>query len=280
MAPNDKILKDHPSKIGELVGIAFYDLISEKIQVEFNGQQYQFYLTKDHGGNRGVVASTLFHPPHHYLIKPWINYNISIGIDNFILYTNETITQDLLDIISEYDEKITLVEWDFIYYVDKFHGCQPQMLNHCLYTFKYDQVAFIDLDEFICMHAKYNNNIKNLINDHKQCDAIFMNCKWTQALTNSLNVQDILSSPVVKNKTLKLDEDRRVKNIIIRRENIREQMVHGANTTISRRHLPTDVAHFRHYMQLNSRGDGQQIHSTATFRQMIVEPENDGPLIR
>eukprot|EP01023_Acetabularia_acetabulum_P010665 TRINITY_DN14852_c0_g1_i1.p1 TRINITY_DN14852_c0_g1~~TRINITY_DN14852_c0_g1_i1.p1 ORF type:complete len:356 (-),score=0.70 TRINITY_DN14852_c0_g1_i1:782-1849(-) len=103
----------------------------------------------------------------------WIAYHITIGIDHFFVYDDnstdefEKLLQPIID-----QNLITLHKrsYNSISILDTKRLAQPRFLRHCGYTHAYKSkwLISIDIDEFVVIkNTKYNNNIQNWINWHE-----------------------------------------------------------------------------------------------------------------
>ena len=105
-------------------------------------------------------------------INEWIVYHKNIGFDGIILYDNNDIDGEILNVkqddfirIVDYRGKHIVVPSDISVFKMKYtHGIQEQAYNDCYLNQAddYDWVAFFDIDEFLFIE----NNIK--IKEHKQ----------------------------------------------------------------------------------------------------------------
>lgn len=89
-------------------------------------------------------------------LKEWIEYHKLIGVEHFYLYNNKS-TDNSIAILQQYinDGIVTLVDWDVM------PPAQSAAYNDFKKKFwsETQWVAFIDLDEYICL--KYDTNVKD-----------------------------------------------------------------------------------------------------------------------
>lgn len=109
-------------------------------------------------------------------IKEWLDYHITIGVDHFYLYDNNS-TDNYISILSSYIEKgiVTLIPWPYKH-------SQVKCYKHCLETFCNETkwIGYIDADEFVC--PKYASTIKEWLFRYSKFPAIVID--WLQFGTN------------------------------------------------------------------------------------------------
>lgn len=87
-------------------------------------------------------------------LKEWIDYHLTIGVDHFYLYNNNS-SDNYFEVLEEYigNGIVTLID---------FPGNQVQMkaYEHCFKTFKTESnwIGFMDADEFICPKVETDLN--------------------------------------------------------------------------------------------------------------------------
>lgn len=90
-------------------------------------------------------------------LKEWIDYHLTIGIDHFYLYNNNS-EDNYLNVLEPYigGGLVTLIDWPEPY-------SQFKAYKHCFDTYRLESnwIAFIDADEFIC--PKYDTDINDWI---------------------------------------------------------------------------------------------------------------------
>ncbi len=119
---------------------------------------YKFYLS--------VLAIVKNEAPY---IQEWLDYHISMGVEHFYIYDNES-DDNLVDLLTPYIEKniITYTFWP---------GQAQQIIayNDALKKYKYESrwLAVIDIDEFICPTAKIK--IPSLLKDYESYAGLAIN---------------------------------------------------------------------------------------------------------
>jgi hypothetical protein len=101
-----------------------------------------------------VALCAIFKDESRYL-NEWLAYHISIGIQHFYLYNNNS-SDDYLKEINYYIQQgyVSIVEWP--YTVDQQMAAYKHCFEHNRDSAKW--IGFIDIDEFIC--PKVHRNIK------------------------------------------------------------------------------------------------------------------------
>lgn len=112
-----------------------------------------------------MISICLLTKDENKYLKEWIQHHVSIGVDHFYVYDNNS-SQSARDIVlREFDEaRFTFVPW-LIYH----KHMQVEAYNDCLQRFGVDNewIAFIDTDEFIDC-----KNIHDAMEQYKQYDYI------------------------------------------------------------------------------------------------------------
>ena len=111
-------------------------------------------------------------------LKEWLDYHITIGVDHFYLYDNNSI-DDYRSVVQPYIDKgiVTLIDWPY-------RQAQVKCYKHCLETYCNETkwIGYIDADEFICL--KYALTIKEWLIGYAKFPAIVID--WLQFGTNGL----------------------------------------------------------------------------------------------
>ena len=85
-------------------------------------------------------------------LKEWIDYHLTIGVDHFYLFNNNS-TDNYLEIIEPYIDNgyVTLTQWPE-------EQSQSKCYKYCLESFRNETkwIGYIDADEFVCP-KKYTN---------------------------------------------------------------------------------------------------------------------------
>ena len=136
-----------------------------------------------------IYSMTLFKNDYQ-LLKKYLEYYSNLGIECFILYYNEKITDDFvneINIINQSKFKIILIEWDYEYWCyynekEKHHHSQVMAINDSLYILKNycNYILFNDLDEYIKLESSEYNNFKELINKYSEIDIFEFKCMFSK----------------------------------------------------------------------------------------------------
>lgn len=119
-------------------------------------------------------------------INEWINHHLSLGFDKIIVADNN----------NSNSEKISDVVNNPNVIIENYHdviGVQPIAYTELFLKYKeqFDWIAFIDIDEFIFLDEKYNNNIKNFLSLSPFNEANIIKLCWKIYTTNTeLNVKN------------------------------------------------------------------------------------------
>ena len=115
-----------------------------------------------------ISMSTLQKDTPVNVLRHWFNYYIKLGIDQIVLYDNNSsienfknIFQAVLDYNKDYPEiNIVLIKWPFLYTLK----AQMTQQNHCLHLLKgvAQKILFNDTDEFL---VPKNKSLFQLIDD-------------------------------------------------------------------------------------------------------------------
>lgn len=99
-------------------------------------------------------------------LKEWLDYHLTIGIDHFYLYNNNS-DDNFREVLKKYieDGTVTLIEWPE-------QNSQFKCYKHCYETYRNESnwISFLDADEFIC--PKYQTNINDWLKDFDKYPAI------------------------------------------------------------------------------------------------------------
>ena len=119
-------------------------------------------------------------------INEWINYHLALGFDKIIIAdNNDSNSEKISDVV---DNPNVIIE-DYHDVV----GVQPIAYTELFlkYREQFDWIAFIDIDEFIFLEEKYNNNIKNFLSISPFNEANIIKLCWKIYTTNTeLDVKD------------------------------------------------------------------------------------------
>ena len=170
-----------------------------KVTIKYQGITKNFILKKNKYGDHNLAMMTLF-KDDYYLLKIWLDYNIKLGFDYFILYYNREIDNKVLDLLNVYGDKVILIEWNYVHKLPEIlhkdssvkildnklkgnhHHAQPMAMAHCLnYLARGCKwLGFFDLDEYLI--PKKDTNIIKLLDkyDYNQISAIKFQCNWAR----------------------------------------------------------------------------------------------------
>lgn len=102
-------------------------------------------------------------------LKEWLDYHLSIGVDHFYLYNNNS-TDNYKSILASYvnDGVVTLIDFPF-------EQAQMKAYEECFTRFKNESnwISFLDADEFIC--PKSHTNIKEWLKGYDKYPGIMIN---------------------------------------------------------------------------------------------------------
>lgn len=111
----------------------------------------------------------IFKNEGHFL-KEWLDYHLTIGVDHFYLYNNNS-TDSFREIIAPYIEagQVTLIEWPHDH-------AQFKAYEDCFIRFRDESkwISFIDADEFIC--PRKDSDINEWLERYSKWHAI--NIHW------------------------------------------------------------------------------------------------------
>lgn len=102
-------------------------------------------------------------------LKEWLDYHLSIGVDHFYLYNNNS-TDDYGTVLAPYveDGLVTLVDFPYDY-------AQMKAYEDCYTRYREESnwISFLDVDEFIC--PKKHENIKTWLRGYDKYPGVMIN---------------------------------------------------------------------------------------------------------
>ena len=104
-------------------------------------------------------------------LKEWLEYHLLIGVEHFYLYNNFS-EDNYQDILAPYIEKgqVTLTEWPVQFgQLPAYKDCFQKAKDETRW------IAYIDLDEFICLRRE--QNIRNWIQKYDKYPTVYVNWK-------------------------------------------------------------------------------------------------------
>ena len=107
-------------------------------------------------------------------IKEWSDYHLNLGFDNIFICDNDE--EDIISKILD-NERIKILNYRNI---NNHVSIQSLAYTEVFNTYKkdYDWITFIDIDEFIVLDNKYENNIKNFLSDKIFDNADIIRLHW------------------------------------------------------------------------------------------------------
>lgn len=115
-------------------------------------------------------------------LKEWLDYHLTIGIDHFYLYNNNS-DDNFMEVLKPFLDKelVTLIDWPEA-------QSQLKCYKHCYESFRSESnwISFLDADEFIC--PKYDNDINDWIRRYDKYPAIVI--QWLMFGTNGILCHD------------------------------------------------------------------------------------------
>ena len=138
----------------------------------------ELFGTHDKRNMRHRISLCLIFKNEALFLKEWLDYHLTIGVDHFYLYNNNS-TDNYLVVLKPYVEKglVTLTEWPR-------PNSQFQCYKHCFDTFRRETnwISFLDADEFICL--KHEIDINEWIKRFDKYHAI--NIHWLMFCTGGM----------------------------------------------------------------------------------------------
>ncbi len=138
-------------------------------------------VTKQRDKCYNVSIATIFKNEAEYLDE-WVCYHKLIGVEHMYLYNNFS-DDNYLEILTPYVESgfITLIDWEVP------HG-QLAAYKHCIerYSEESNWIAFIDIDEFICL--KKHRLINDWLKSYRRYPSVLIN--WKMFGTSGLLERD------------------------------------------------------------------------------------------
>jgi len=221
-----------------------------------------FFLIQINTHTTLLSAMTLFKDDYP-LLKQYIKYYDSLGIDLFFLYYNSKITHQFISeikgILSSFSKiKIYLIEWDYPYFIssnnsifNKQHHSQTMAINDSLHILKNNvkYTLYNDLDEYILLESY--QCFKELVNQNNTIDIfVFKNqfCKMGDELVSYNNFYNIFDiSKIIYGNYW---NEKREKNLI-KLENVNCMGVHSTYTSNLNIQNISKFCHFINFKEKN-----------------------------
>lgn len=98
----------------------------------------------------------------NYYIREWVEHYKSLGFDNICLFDNNDVDgEHLEDVIGDYIDEGFVILKDargfYRYQIESYNVCYNQYKN------EYKWIAYFDIDEFLWIDKKYNNDVKKFL---------------------------------------------------------------------------------------------------------------------
>lgn len=142
----------------------------------------RMFGTEDRRQLKYDISLCLIFKDEGRFLKEWIDYHLTLGIDHFYLYNNNS-TDNFLEVVRPYVDKgvVTLIDWPYL-------QAQVKCYKHCLETYRNETkwIGYIDADEFVC--PKYASTIKEWLLPFEKFPAVMID--WLQFGTGGLIEHD------------------------------------------------------------------------------------------
>ncbi|MDC7952265.1 glycosyltransferase family 2 protein [Liquorilactobacillus mali] len=143
-------------------------------------------------------------------IEEWINYYLSIGVDHFYIYDNNS-TDNLVGILEKYQSVVTYIPFPgMARQMDAYNDALNRYGIECAY------LAFLDADEFIYV-KKHNNSLANFLDtfftDSHQA-ALVVNWQLFGSSDNITRPQGLVTDAYVYRAEEKFKTNLHVKTIL------------------------------------------------------------------
>ncbi len=142
----------------------------------------KMFGTKDKRHLKYDVSLCLIFKDEGRFLKEWIDYHLTVGIDHFYLYDNNS-TDNYSKVVEPYVQQgvVTLINWPY-------ERAQVKCYKHCLETFCNETkwIGYIDADEFVC--PKYAATITEWLASYAKYPAVMID--WLQFGTGGLVEHD------------------------------------------------------------------------------------------
>lgn len=145
-------------------------------------------------------------------LREWVEHYKNIGFDNICLFDNNDIDGEHFDdVIDDYIKngfvKVENARGFFQYQIESYNVCYEK------YRTEYDWIAFFDLDEFLWLDPKFNNDVKLFLS--KQCFKSYNNIRICWENYNDSNLYEVRKDNYsIKRFTKKTNGDNQTKGII------------------------------------------------------------------
>jgi hypothetical protein len=167
--------------------------------------------------NKIIAAVVCIAKGEDNYIHEWIDYHLKLGFDDIIVYKNDwpyTIGKDKVTEVIANGENLQV-------------KCYNNFLNICAKRGEenklFDWVAFIDVDEYICL--KKHTNIKDFLAEYNHLNYIPMNWK----LFGDSNLTEPAKGVVTRFTKTSLEPDKHIKSLVKPLRGVQFLDVHQVN---------------------------------------------------
>lgn len=110
----------------------------------------ELFGKKDNRELKYYVSLCLVFKDEASFLKEWLDYHLTVGIDHFYLYNNNS-TDDFLDVLKPYIDNSIVTLHDF-----PLEQPQLKAYEDCYTKYRHESnwIGFIDVDEFVCPKNK------------------------------------------------------------------------------------------------------------------------------
>jgi hypothetical protein len=177
----------------ESTEIVLFDYVTDSltmstVKVIYNGNEKKYELPHIQSKPCNNISITTLFKNDYNLISIFYDYYRKQGVTNFYMYYNGKLTDDIK---TKYNlPGITLVEWDFRYWVHggKFsdHHAQPGQMHHALYRYCKDfdeYLIFCDLDEYLYIP---NTTLSEYFKSNPTIDMFGFKNVWADTLDETI----------------------------------------------------------------------------------------------
>lgn len=115
-------------------------------------------------------------------LKEWIDYHITVGVNHFYLYNNNS-DDNYYEILAPYIDKgiVDLIQWPQNHaQMECYRDCYDNHSSEC------EWIGFIDIDEFVCPISSYS--IVNFLNKYSNLPSVAI--YWKQFGSNGILEHD------------------------------------------------------------------------------------------
>jgi hypothetical protein len=151
----------------------FVNTTNESIEVEIcvNKNLKKLMRIKSYDDKSYELCLTTLEKNETFLLEPWINYHLSMGVEHFFIYDNDSGDfNEIKNILTPYINAgiVTLIFWPFPKQMQESGiSGQTTQQNHCFYTnHNTNWLGLSDVDEFLV--PKKANNLGQFLEPYKK----------------------------------------------------------------------------------------------------------------